>query len=195
MSRIAGIILAAGDSTRMGTQKLLLPVGNERLIERVVRIARESALGPIVVVTGRDHESISPLLDATTIVARNPDPSRGMLSSVRTALEAMPKGIDAVVLFLGDQPACDSRQVRMLVDNEGPIVVPVHDGRRGHPMKFSMEFREEILSGYDDEGLRGLLRIHANGVVEVPMDDPGVLIDVDTPEEYEAEMRRLMRTE
>jgi molybdenum cofactor cytidylyltransferase len=195
VSRVAAIILAAGDSTRMGTQKLLLPVGNERLIQRVVRTARDSQLDPIVVVTGRDHDALAPLIHGVAIVVRNLDPSRGMLSSVRVALEALPEDVASIILFLGDQPACDSRQVRALVHTNGRIVVPTFDGRRGHPMKFSMEFRDEILARYDDAGLRGLLRAHASEVIEVPIDDPGVLIDVDTPEEYEAELRRLLNPE
>ncbi|MFM1920247.1 MAG: hypothetical protein RLZZ303_1881 [Candidatus Hydrogenedentota bacterium] len=189
------MILAAGDSTRMGRQKLLLPVGNERLIQRVVRTARDSQLDPIVVVTGRDHDALAPLIHGVATVVRNLDPSRGMLSSVRVALEALPEDVASVILFLGDQPACDSRQVRALVHTNGRIVVPTFDGRRGHPMKFSMEFRDEILARYDDAGLRGLLRAHASEVIEVPIDDPGVLIDVDTPEEYEAELRRLLNPE
>lgn len=190
MSRVAAIILAAGDSTRMGTQKLLLPVGNECLIQRVVRVAREAALEPIVVVTGRDHDLIVPLVGEGVIVVRNTDPSRGMLSSVRTALNALPGESLSAVLFLGDQPACSFPQVEALLRARADIAVPVFNGRRGHPLYFSLRHREAILKRYDDTGLRGLLTDHADTVVEVPLDDPGVLIDVDTPQEYEAEMRR-----
>lgn len=195
MTRIAGILLAAGDSTRMGTQKLLLPVGDESMIERVARVAMDSGLSPIVAVTGRDHDAVAALLEDHVLIARNPDPARGMLSSIRVGLEALPKDLHAVVLFLGDQPGCTVAQVKALVASNATIAVPTHEGRRGHPLLFSMRYREAILTRYDDTGLRGLLREHADEVCEIPLDDEGVLIDVDTPPAYEAELKRLVNPE
>lgn len=195
MTRIAGILLAAGDSTRMGTQKLLLPVGDESMIERVARVAVDSGLSPIVAVTGRDHDAVAALLEDHVLIVRNPDPARGMLSSIRVGLEALPDDLDAVALFLGDQPGCTVAQVKALVASNATIAVPTHEGRRGHPLLFSMRYREAILTRYDDTGLRGLLHEHADEVCEIPLDDEGVLIDVDTPPAYEAELKRLINPE
>lgn len=190
MTRIAGILLAAGDSTRMGTQKLLLPVGNESMIERIARVAMDSGLSPIVAVTGRDNDAVAAQLGDHVRLVRNPDPARGMLSSIRVGLEALPDEVKAVVLFLGDQPGCTVAQVKALIASDATIAVPTHEGRRGHPLLFSMQYREAILTRYDDTGLRGLLHEYAHEVCEIPLDDEGVLIDVDTPDEYEAEVRR-----
>ncbi len=195
MTRVAGIILAAGDSTRMGTQKLLLPVGDESMIERVARVAVDSGLSPIVAVTGRDHDAVAALLGDHVRVVRNPDPARGMLSSIRVGLEALPEDLDAVVLFLGDQPGCSVTQVQALTAAKASIAVPTHAGRRGHPLLFGIQYREAILTRYDDTGMRGLLHEYADEVREIPLEDEGVLIDVDTPDDYEAEVRRHLPAE
>ncbi len=193
---IGAIILAAGFSTRMGQQKLLLPVEGEAMVVRVVRAAIQAGLSPVIVVTGKDHDAVS---DATANVGgscqRNPEPEQGMLSSVRIGLAAMPDDCAAAAVLLGDQPSVSvplvSALVREYESSGSGIVVPVYAGRRGHPLIFSMHYREAVMTRYDDTGLRGLLKENANVVRELACDDVGVTIDVDTPEEYRAEMERL----
>jgi molybdenum cofactor cytidylyltransferase len=193
---IGGIILAAGFSTRMGQQKLLLPVHGEPMVARVARAAIEAGLSPVIVVTGSDHEAVR---DAVASVGgsclRNPEPELGMLSSVRIGLAAMPDDCAAVAVLLGDQPSVSASLVAALTQeyeaSGAGIVVPTFAGRRGHPLIFSLRFRDAVMTRYDDTGLRGLLQENANVVRELACDDVGVVIDVDTPEQYEAETKRL----
>jgi molybdenum cofactor cytidylyltransferase len=114
-----------------------------------------------------------------------------MLSSVRCGLRALPAMCEAILVALGDQPAVTAGLVDALVEGfragRHRIVVPVHGGRRGHPLLFSADYRPEILTQYDDQGLRGLLGAHPDEVFELPVSTAAVLSDVDYPEDYQRE--------
>jgi molybdenum cofactor cytidylyltransferase len=198
---ICAIVLAAGRSERMGTQKVLLPWRGQPLISRVVDELLRSPLGQIIVVVGRDAELIQQALAgrAVTFVA-NPDPVGDMLSSVRCGLRALPATCEAVLVALGDQPGVTSKLVGELirafreptpdVEMRGKqIVVPVHAGRRGHPLLFTARFRDEILTRYDEVGLHGLLTAHPDEVLEVEVSTATELEDMDTPEDYQRQLK------
>jgi molybdenum cofactor cytidylyltransferase len=185
------IILAAGNSRRMGTQKLLLPVAGQPAIACVVHaVAASAGIDRIIVVTGRDGPA---LLDALTRhelhFAENPDRDGDMLSSVRCGLRALPAACTSILVVLGDQPGLTPALIASLVsaqrDRGASIVVPVAADRRGHPILLSVRHREEILAQFDGTGLRGLLAAHPDDVLEVPVPvEAGLLEDMDTPEDY-----------
>ncbi|MBE3096646.1 MAG: nucleotidyltransferase family protein [Planctomycetes bacterium] len=192
---ICAIILAAGRSRRMGTQKLLLPFAGRTVVGH---IAGEILRGPIsetLVVVGQDAARIAEALAGLRLkIVTNPDPGGEMLSSVRCGLRALPTDCDAVLVALGDQPTITSDLVGRMIDafrtGARGIVVPVHGGKPGHPILFSARYRQEILTGYDDVGLCGLRQAHPEDVLEFGVASPSVLGDMDYPEDYRRELAK-----
>lgn len=193
---ICAVVTAAGRSRRMGTQKLLLPFGDTTVIGHVVDELLRSVMDQVYVVVGHQPERITAELSgrAVSIVA-NPDYDSGMLSSVRCGLGALKPECEAILVALGDQPAVTAELVDAMAESfatvKQRILVPVYRGRRGHPLLFSTDYRREILTGYDDLGLRGLLRTHADDVFELPVPTAAVLSDIDYPEDYRRERASL----
>ncbi len=191
MPAVAGILLAAGASTRMGgVNKLLLPYRGESLVCGPARAFVEAGLRPVIVVLGHEAGAVRGALGhlpVRTVVA--PNFREGMGASLRAAVEALPPDAEAVAVGLGDLPALSAQAVRAVVEwfRASPlgIAVPVFRGRRGHPVVFDLErYRPLLLALGGDEGARTVLRTHAEDVLEVPVDDPGVVADVDTLEAY-----------
>jgi len=193
---ICALVLAAGRSRRMGTQKLLLPVSNSTLIAHVVDQVLAGVVERVYVVVAPEGDAIAHELSGrpVTIVA-NPNAEAQMLDSVRCGLRALPANCEAVLVALGDQPTLSSALINEMVaayrDSGQGIVVPAYGGRRGHPLLFAIRFRDEILTGHDEVGLRGLLRDHAEDVHELRVTDSAVLSDMDYPEDYRRELARL----
>ena len=192
---ITGLVLAAGRSERMGTLKQLLPFGSVTLIEQVVRTLTRSRLGKdVVVVLGHRAEEIVARVSGLPVrFAYNPDPEGDMISSIRCGLAYIPPD-QAILVALGDQPLVTTGTVNRLIAEyerrpEG-MVLPVHDGKRGHPMIVSPAFREEILFESNPGGLKGLRDRHAESVRLVPVDTDAVLFDVDYRSDYEEALRR-----
>ena len=194
---ICAIVLAAGRSRRMGAQKLLLPFGRQTVVEHIVdQLSKASEVSHIVVVTGADGQAVSGALSGRRLIlVKNPEFDSEMLESVRYGLAALPDRCGAMLIVLGDQPAIRSQWIEELAEiyrqHEGKkIIVPVHDGHRGHPMLIPMRFREELLKRYEDTGIRGLLDTHAGEVVRVQWGNEAVLADMDYPEDYQRELAR-----
>ena len=194
------VVLAAGRSRRMGTQvqKLLLPYAGSTIIGHIARQLADSAVERTYVVVGGDRAAVAEAVAAHGVeIVVNPAPDSEMLSSVRYGLRALPDGCRAVLLALGDQPGISPRLVNALVEafaqSDKDIAVPTHDGRRGHPLLFSIDYRDKIMGEYDEVGLRGLLRDHPEAVLEVPVPWPVVLTDLDYPEDYRRELARLAK--
>jgi molybdenum cofactor cytidylyltransferase len=186
---IWAVILAAGGSRRMGTQKMLLPFGDGTIVERVVRAALDASLQGIVVVLGADEARVREKLAPYPVTfAVNADWRRGMLSSVQTGFEALPEKATAVVVMLGDQPFVKAETVDELVahhrENRKGIVLPVHGSRRGHPVLIDKKYGAEIVALGPEGTLREVVHAHAADVLEVEIDDPDILRDIDTPEDY-----------
>jgi molybdenum cofactor cytidylyltransferase len=193
---ICAIVLAAGLSRRMGVQKLLLPFGGSTLVAHIVDRVLESVVEGVYVVVGRHREGIAAALgDRPVSLVANPQADCEMLQSVRCGLRALPGDCEAVLLALGDQPGISSSLIDRMIGAfraSGPgIVVPSHDGRRGHPLLFAARFRDEVLTSYDDTGLRGLLQAHPEDVCELAVAAPEVLLDVDGPDDYRAALATL----
>lgn len=173
----------------MGVQKLLLPYGESTFIETIVRNVSQSGLGPAHVVVGRDSEVLRQTLTPYGVhIIDNPDYDSGMLSSIRAGLRAAPDATGYAVL-LGDQPQVGADLIRIVAEafdeTCAPIVAPAYKGKRGHPLIFAGMFKQEILTCFDEVGLRGLLQSHPDQIHEIPVDRPGILEDIDTPEDYE----------
>lgn len=195
---IGAIVLAAGRSERMGTQKLLLPLGEKPLIACVVDELLRSPLHRIVVVVGRDAELVqSALAERAVTFASNCDPGGDMLSSVRCGIRALPAACEAVLVVLGDQPGITSHLVTKLIStyrqSTGSIIVPAQGGRRGHPLLFPARYSDEVLSRHDGVGLRGLLAAHPEKILEVAVSCATELEDLDTIEDYQSRLRSRVR--
>ncbi len=185
---ICAVVLAAGESRRMGSQKLLLPWAGKTVIEQIVDQLLLSRVDRIYIVTGHDHERlIQTLREYPVELVYNQGYSAGMLSSVRCGIRALPAAYTGVLVALGDQPWLRTQTVNALIDHflaHPKIVLPVHQNRRGHPLLFARQYSDRILSHYDSVGLRGLLQEYAQDVQEVLIDAEGVLLDLDVPEDY-----------
>lgn len=193
---ICAILLAAGESRRMGSQKLLLSFGSSTVIAHIVDQLLRSAVDKVFVVLGHDAERIAQELSGRPInVVPNPNYKAGMLSSVRCGLQALPQQCEAVMVMLGDQPAITSKlvdeMVRSFTSADKGILVPLYRGKRGHPILFSEHYRNEILTRYDNVGLRGLLHAHPDDIFELSVSMPSVLSDIDYPEDYQRELASL----
>jgi molybdenum cofactor cytidylyltransferase len=186
---IWAVVLAAGESRRMGTQKLLLPFGNTTVVAAVVRSARASRAGRTLVVLGADRAAVRLELEPSGVeFAVNEDYQLGMLSSVQAGFRALPADAAAAVVMLGDQPFLPSRVIDAVIgafeEHGRGIVIPAFQGRRGHPVLIDLKYRGEVLSLDPADGLRRLMRAHPGDILEVDAGDANILRDLDTPEDY-----------
>lgn len=187
--RVAGIVLAAGRSTRMGRPKQLLPFRGRTVLECVVDNALASSLHRVVVVLGHEAENVMPLLGhrrVTTVV--NPLYGEGQSSSLKAGLGALTGETDAALFLLGDQPLVTPATIDLLIaayaDSPSPIVIPTFEGQRGNPVLFSRETfpRIEALNG--DCGARVLFQEYAEEIHIVVVNTPAIHFDLDTEEDY-----------
>ena len=194
---VPGVILAAGDSTRMGFPKaLLLTRDGTPFVVAIASSFAAAGIQDIVVVTGRDHERISDALAERDLairprVVRNPDPSRGQLSSLLEGMEAVvTPDTPALVVTLVDVPRLDPHTVRLVVAEwqrtQAAIVRPAIGDRHGHPVVFDRRLFAELRAAPADAGAKAVVRAHAHEILNVPVADEGCLVDVDTPQDYEA---------
>jgi len=183
------VILAAGESRRMGSPKLLLPFEGSTVLGTVVREVRRAGLSSILVVLGAEQEKIrAALRDQPVEFVKNPDFRRGMLSSVQCGLQSLPATASAAMLFLADQPSLSGSIIGKLLQarerTAQGLIVPVFAGTRGHPLLLSMKYKDEVLTLDPAIGLRELLINHPDDILEVEVEDEAVLKDIDTPEDY-----------
>jgi CTP:molybdopterin cytidylyltransferase MocA len=172
----------------MGEPKALLraPDGR-RYLEAIAASARAGGCDEVVVVLGPPHgEAIRAALPSLSspAVAWNAHPERGMLSSVQAGLAALPADADVALIWPVDIPFVDPATVRTLVVHGGTIVVPVHNGRGGHPLRLARAHFAEVMTLDPARGLKALLDAHAAEVTRLAVADGAVLVDVDTPDDY-----------
>ena len=200
MTRFAAIVLAAGESRRMGEPKQLLPWGEHTIVEQVVSTLLRSPLDEIVVVVGHRADEVRAKIEGLSLKRAAGAPSTrtvmnaryrdGMLSSIQCGLEALADNVRAAFIVLSDQPQLKSESLARLRDafessNHG-LVVPSHRMRRGHPLLLDVrKYRGEIMALDGTPGLQKILRAHPDDILHVEFDDPGVLADVDTRQDYE----------
>lgn len=189
---VAAVVLAAGQSTRMGQPKLLLPWGGAGTILRAaVQRVLAAGLGDVVVVTGEHHDALTQALAGLPVsLVNNPRYAEGeMLSSLQAGLRALAASQAAACLVvLGDQPALEASVLGTLLgayaQGAGEIVVPVYEGRRGHPVLFDRAQWAGLLALPPGSAPRHLLRARPDAVAEVPVASASVVEDIDTPEDY-----------
>jgi molybdenum cofactor cytidylyltransferase len=192
---LPGVILAAGDSTRMGSAKATLAApGGGTFVTRLVGTLREAGVTDLVVVTGRHHDevvdAIARELSIAPRIVRNPDPSRGQLSSLLAGMErVVTESSQGVMMTLVDVPLVRVSTVSAVIaawrDTRAPIVRPAIGDRHGHPVIFDRAVFEEIRRAPLDAGAKSVVRAHEHEIVNVPVDDEGCVRDVDTPSDYE----------
>jgi molybdenum cofactor cytidylyltransferase len=188
MEGVAAILLAAGQSRRMGAFKPLLPFGDKTVIESCIDYLRTGGAETIVVVLGhRAHDIRQHLKQSNVLFALNPDPASEMGASISAGIEVLPDTTRAVLISLVDHPAVPAKVVTALVDewSQGStIVMPTWNERGGHPVLIDMAYREELRQLEREGGLRGLFQAHQDIVVRLPVDSPFVARDMDTWDDY-----------
>jgi len=181
----------------MGSPKaLLLTRDGKPFVTAIVATFAAAGISDIVVITGRDHQRIADALAnepwvVLPRIVRNPDPSRGQLSSLLTGMDAVAgPDVPAMVVTLVDVPLLRSETVRLVMSEwrrtRAPIVRPAIGERHGHPVVFDRRVFDELRQAPADIGAKAVVRAHADEVFNVPVADEGCLVDVDTPRDYEA---------
>ena len=189
MPRLAAVVLAGGQSRRMGSRnKLLIEVDGQAMVARAVDTVAAAGFAPIVVVTGHEADRVRDLLASRDVVfAHNPHYADGISTSLRAGIAALAGDIDGALVSLGDMPRVRPDQLRRLADAFDPaagraICLPTWQGKRGNPVLWARRFFAEMTDVSGDVGARHIIGEHADLVFEVEMDDDSVLIDVDSPE-------------
>jgi CTP:molybdopterin cytidylyltransferase MocA len=193
-THLPAIVIAAGESRRMGRMKPLLPLGSRTVLQRVVDGLLASGLSPVTVVLGHRADEVAECLQGRPVeITVNENYRQGMLSSIQWGVKRLPPECPALLLALGDQPDVPPSVLPALIEewtaHPGSIVVPTYNGKRGHPILIDSLYRPALLALRDPQTLRDL--VHAPGTVrrEVPTDAEGLLLDLDTPEDYEKMLR------
>lgn len=192
-SRVGAIILAAGQSTRMGEPKQLLRLGQSTVLERTLENIRGAGLDEIVLVLGSSAETIRQHITASAFealkVVVNEGYDQGMASSLREGLSIVHPQIDAVLIVLADQPFIRSETFGQIVDryrrSEAQIVIPTYKGSRGNPVLLDRSVFPEIMALSGDIGCRAIFGSHSDGIVNVEVEDNGILLDIDNKADYE----------
>ena len=199
------ICVAAGLSSRMGTFKPLLPLGDSTIIRTLIARYRACGIAQIVLVTGKNAELLeNHVRDLGVLCRRNTRFAESdMFESVRIGIRAfLENGApptegaeERIFLTPGDIPLVSANTIRALLDASGDICIPTANGVQGHPLRLSRQALEPILRYEGPGGLRGALdALGAHGwqISEIPVDDPGILLDADTPDDYER-LKQLLR--
>jgi len=191
--RIAAIILAAGQSRRMGAiNKLLAEIDGKPMVAHAADAALASRAKPVIVVTGHQPELVAAALAGRDVeLVQNPDFADGLSTSLKRAIGALPDGIAGAVVCLGDMPGVSARHIDRLIDAFDPlsgaaVVVPTFKGKRGNPVLWHRRFFGEMTEISGDVGARHLIGAHEDELVEIAMDDDAVLTDLDTPAALDA---------
>jgi len=192
-SRVGAVILAAGKSTRMGEPKQLLRLGETTVLGQTLENVRGAGVGEIVVVLGSSADTIRQQLPASTFsglkVVVNQDYGQGMASSLRAGLSAVGPHIDASLIVLADQPFTRSETLNRIVDryldSNAQIVIPSYKGFRGNPVLLDRSVFTEVMALDGDIGCRAVFGSHLEGIVKVEVEDVGVLLDIDSKDDYE----------
>ena len=185
----AAVILAAGRSSRMGhSHKLLEEISGKSVINHVIDAANHTGLAPLLLVTGHRHADVMALAQGHGVSeVFNPDYATGMMSSVICGLRAVPESCEGAVMLLGDMPMITAHHINTtlaaLEAQPGALAaVPVHGQEWGHPVVMRRALFAQVMALTGDQGARSVLRAHRERVVEVPIDDPAILLDLDTPD-------------
>jgi molybdenum cofactor cytidylyltransferase len=195
MLPVPAIVLAAGKSARMGRPKATLPLPHgahdDIFLTRVLRTLADAGVADVLVILGHDPEPIVRAIAERGFAPRfviNPAYETGQLSSVIVGLRALDSAVEATLLTLVDVPLVSAATVRAVVqrfeETRAPIVRSVSNGRHGHPVLIARKLFQEIFEASADQGLKPIVRLHASAAGDVPVEDEGAFLDIDTPEAY-----------
>jgi len=188
---IVGVVLSAGESSRMGRPKALLPIDGQTFIERIVGALKQGGIERIVVVLGFNADALRQQISHLPVeILVNPDHKLGQLSSLQVAVRHLQaaKDCDGMMVHLVDHPYIDSKLVNIMLrrfdESKFSIVVPRHQGKRGHPVIFSRALFDELLGAPLDQGAKAVVNAHRQDTLEIDTEDVGITLDIDTPELY-----------
>jgi len=191
MPRIAAVVLSAGESSRMGRPKALLPIEGETFIGRIVGSLKRTQVGKILVVLGHNAGPLAAAIRALPVeILINPNYQLGQLSSLQVAVRNLLSDPDCegMLVHLVDHPYIDAslvdRMIRQFYESKKDIVVPRCRGKRGHPVLFSRRLFGELLDAPMDQGAKAVVNAHGDATLEIETDDEGIAVDIDTPELY-----------
>ena len=186
--KLGAVVVAAGLSRRMGREKVLLPFGDATVLERVLATLAAASISERVVVVRPDLPRAAAIARSSGArVVVNANPQEEMLLSIRMGIAELSPGVDAFFIWPADHPAVSGETLADLARAAGRsrVVLPVHAGRRGHPALVGADLVADIAAIPGGQGLRHLWRARPEVLFEVAVDDGGVLVDLDTPEDYE----------
>jgi len=195
-SLVSAILLAAGKSERMGENKLLQPFGGRTVIQRTLDSLLASRAGEVIVVLGNKAQEINASIgNRRALSVLNPNFAKGMSTSLVTGLGMVNQQARFIIVALGDQPLITTKVYNQLIEtalnSDKGIILPVCKGERGNPIIISTKYRAELLAQTGDIGGRELLKAHPGDVLEVPVECEGVVININTKEEYEKRLKGL----
>jgi molybdenum cofactor cytidylyltransferase len=181
---ISAIILAAGQSKRMGQQKMLMPWGNTTVLGKVIETLQAAGIEDITLVAN-SATALQITIYKLPITLNN---NGEMLESIQLGLQAQKPTVEATLICLGDQPQVEEGSVRnvcnIFLENRSNIVVPSYQMRRGHPWLIARELWGEVLQMCAPESMRDFLNAHKDDIFYVELDTPSILLDLDTPSDY-----------
>ena len=193
---IVAVILSAGESSRMGRPKALLPIQGQTFIERIVAALKQSQVARIIVVVGHNAEAMRHSIEHLPVtILTNPDYKLGQLSSLQVAIRSLEadQKCEAILVHLVDHPylsaAVANRMIERFRETRSPIIIPKYKEKRGHPVIFARSMFSELLSAPMDQGAKAVLKAHENEISEIDTEDEGITFDIDTPELYRKHVR------
>jgi molybdenum cofactor cytidylyltransferase len=186
---ITAIILAAGESKRMGEPKMLMPWGKSTVLQTVISTFQAAGVKDILVVTGGAHQHVEELIGKTVETVFNENYQDGeMLSSIQLGLSVKMREASAALICLGDQPQVEERSVRRICNaflaSKSQIVVPSYQMQRGHPWLIARSLWDELIAMKPPKTSRDFLKKHARAINYVEVDTASVIADLDTPQDY-----------
>jgi molybdenum cofactor cytidylyltransferase len=196
-ANIWAIILAAGESKRMGFPKMLLPFQGKSMLENVIINVTGSDVYNTIVVLGSGKEALEELTRKYKVInCYNDNYKEGMLSSVQCGFHHVPADCTAVLVFQGDQPLIGTSTINKVINafrsSDKGIIIPVYKKKRGHPILIDKRYRNEIDKLDARKGLRSLTYVYPEDILEVETDEPGILRDFDTYKDYKEEINKIM---
>jgi len=188
---IVAVVLSAGESSRMGQPKALLPIAGQTFIERIVDALKQGGVERVVVVLGFNAEALRRQIGHLPVeIIVNPDFQLGQLSSLQVAVRHLQaaQDCDGLMVHLVDHPYIHPKLVRLMLQrfdgSKFSIVVPRYQGKRGHPVIFSRTLFDELLRAPLDQGAKAVVNAHRKDTLEIDTEDVGITLDIDTPELY-----------
>ena len=195
---IVAVVLSAGESSRMGRPKALLPIDGQTFIERIVAALKQTKVGKIIVILGHNFRELEAKISHLPVkILINTDYKQGQLSSLQLAVRDLQADADCdgMLVHLVDHPylapALVQEMIRRFYETKKRIIVPRYHGKRGHPVIFSNTLFGELLSAPMAEGAKAEVNAHRAETLEIDTQEEGIAVDIDTPELYQQHVRRV----